>query len=144
MEIYNEKLRDLLDVDFQKTYSSNTNLTNNNNNNNNTNNSSNNFNNSFNGSTNFNNPILNNTHSNSNTNISNILNQINSNQKNLKIREHPTKGEIYIFILFDILILTYNLMNADLKGIYVQNLNQYSVTDLKTTMRYLIRGNQNR
>lgn len=38
----------------------------------------------------------------------------------LKIREHPSKG------------------------IYVQNLNQYCVTDLKTTLKYLQKGNMNR
>lgn len=40
--------------------------------------------------------------------------------KNLKIREHPNKG------------------------IYVQNLNQFAVSDLKTAMKYLIKGNQSR
>ena len=40
--------------------------------------------------------------------------------KQLKIREHPTKG------------------------IYVQNLNQFNVTDLKNTMKYLCKGNQSR
>lgn len=38
----------------------------------------------------------------------------------LKIREHPSKG------------------------IYVQNLNQYCVSDLKTTLKYLQKGNMNR
>lgn len=47
-------------------------------------------------------------------------NPANSKNSSLKIREHPTKG------------------------IYVQNLNQYTVTDLKNTMRYLFKGNQNR
>ena len=40
--------------------------------------------------------------------------------KSLKIREHPNKG------------------------IYVQNLNQFTVTDLKTAMKYLVRGNATR
>jgi hypothetical protein len=40
--------------------------------------------------------------------------------KCLKIREHPTKG------------------------IHVQNLNQFNVSDLKTAMRCLMRGNQSR
>ena len=30
------------------------------------------------------------------------------------------------------------------KGIYVQNLNQFIVTDLKNTMKYLAKGNQSR
>ena len=38
----------------------------------------------------------------------------------LRIREHPTNG------------------------IYVQNLSQYNVTDLKSTLKYLAKGNQNR
>ena len=58
-----------------------------------------------------------------NTNNNNVLSQSNTNLKqshSLKIREHPTKG------------------------IFVQNLNQYNVTDLKSTMRHLLKGNQNR
>jgi hypothetical protein len=38
----------------------------------------------------------------------------------LKIREHPTKG------------------------IFVQNLSQFPVSDLETSMKYLVKGNQNR
>ncbi len=40
--------------------------------------------------------------------------------KSLKIREHPNKG------------------------IHVQNLNHFNVSDLKTAMKYLIKGNQAR
>lgn len=43
-----------------------------------------------------------------------------SHLNTLKIREHPTKG------------------------VFVQNLSQYPVTDLESTMKYLIKGNQNR
>jgi hypothetical protein len=39
---------------------------------------------------------------------------------NLRLREHPTKG------------------------IYIQNLNQFNVNDLKTTLKFLSKGNQNR
>ena len=45
------------------------------------------------------------------------LNSATSIGKNLRIREHPNKG------------------------IYVQNLKQFSVNDLSTTMRYLNKGN---
>lgn len=63
--------------------------------------------------------ISTNSLTNSNSNIS-----LNSSQKNntkpLRIREHPNKG------------------------IYVQNLSQFNVVDLKNTMKYLLKGNQNR
>jgi len=36
---------------------------------------------------------------------------------------------------------SFNLLNL---GIYVQNLNQFNVTDLKNTMKYLAKGNQSR
>lgn len=45
------------------------------------------------------------------------LNSAQNSGKNLKIREHPNKG------------------------IYVQNLKQFSVNDLGTTVRYLNKGN---
>ncbi len=99
MEIYNEKLRDLLDADFQKTYSSNSNL--NSTMIGNTNNSSGNFfNNSFNG-TNSSGSNSASTNSSGSLNVSNVLNQINSNntQKSLKIREHPTKGNFKICLI---------------------------------------------
>ena len=85
MEIYNEKLRDLLDVDFQKTYSSQSNL----NVTTSSNNTSNTINSSFSGTNSTNNSANNNSN---NLNITSILSQLNSNQKSLKIREHPTKG----------------------------------------------------
>lgn len=53
-------------------------------------------------------------------NLFNNTNHSVSNNKSLKIREHPNKG------------------------IYVQNLSQFPVTDLANTMRYLVKGNQNR
>ena len=83
MEIYNEKCRDLLDVESSVAPRS--------------------------------------TNPTTSTNLfpqSNLNNLPKSNT--LKIREHPTKG------------------------IFVQNLNQYNVTDLKSTMRHLLKGNQNR
>ena len=71
LEIYNEKLRDLFDMDSQR-------------------------------------------------NMSISSSSSNLRAANLRIREHPTKG------------------------IYVQNLNQFSVNDMKSAMRYLLKGNQNR
>ncbi len=73
LEIYNEKCRDLLEIDSQRP-----------------------------------------------TNLSPQSNTSLKPVHTLKVREHPTKG------------------------IFVQNLNQYNVTDLKSTMRHLHKGNQNR
>ena len=53
-------------------------------------------------------------------NPSRSVSSSSTNLSSLKVREHPTKG------------------------IFVQNLNQYPVTDLQNSMRYLIKGNQNR
>ena len=106
MEIYNEVLRDLLDVDFQKIHSSSSCL-----------------------------KSLDTTGSSSSMLALNNGNHHHHHQTNgssssnggggggrlrLKIREHPTKG------------------------VYVQHLNQTSVSDLATTMKYVSRGNQNR
>ena len=44
----------------------------------------------------------------------------NGNLSTLRVREHPTKG------------------------IFVQNLKQYNVSDLQQSMQYLTQGNQNR
>lgn len=54
------------------------------------------------------------------TNLRTHLNSSTSNLNSLKVREHPTKG------------------------IFVQNLNQYPVSDLKSSMGYLTKGNMNR
>ena len=78
--------------------------------------------------------------------IGNGLNPLNPGiQKSqpLKIREHPTKGIRVQFSRFEAFVLINLFFKSEL-GIYVQNLNQHNVTDLKTTMKCLNKGNQNR